>query len=76
MESGGKNIAIINSIPVHDRTRNMGFPGVSQYRSKRAKRELLAFLTKTPGTRTTGTLRQPNQVLQIAAYFIYIESMI
>lgn len=48
-----KKIVIINSILVHDRTGNMGLPGVSQYRSKRTKREPLAFLTKTRNTSTT-----------------------
>lgn len=38
---------------MHDRTGNMGLPGVSQYRSKRTKREPLAFLTKTRNTSTT-----------------------
>lgn len=40
-------------ILVHDRTIYMGLPGVSRYRSKRAKREPLAFLTKTRNTSTT-----------------------
>lgn len=54
MESAGlKKLVIINSVLVHDQTRNMGLPGVSQYRSKRAKREPLAFLTKTRNTSTT-----------------------
>lgn len=71
-----KILAIINSILVHNRTRTMGFPGVSQYRSKRTKREPLACLIKTPGTRTTGTPRQLNQILQIAAHSIHVGSAI